>query len=282
MKTMFETFKKSVFSPEFYREVAEEPLKGGLRNYAKFALLLSVASVVLFSALLVPYAVTFVRDRAPELVREYYPLELVLKITNGEMSVNVSEPYMIATKEITRHAIQDWRFGNVVVIDTQNEFNKKKFEEYNTFALITKHEIVTSSNEGGLTIQEIPNTTNMVIDQETLLSWVEKVRGSLVYVVPFGVLLMLIMLLLGYLAYLVPLFLFALVPFLLARIKKIPLSYGGAYRISLYAIIPGIVLKSILNFSGIFSVPPYLTFLVFLLIVVVNLREVEQPRLFGN
>jgi hypothetical protein len=280
MKTTFQIFKKSFFSPEFYRGVAEKPFRDGLGYYLKFAIFLSAVSIVAFSILLVPHGVSFVRDRAPILIREYYPADLVLKVTNGAISVNVAEPYIVPTKDVTRHALPDWSFDNIVVIDTQHDFSKKKFDEYRTFALVTKHEIVTSNSQGRTTIQEIPRAANMTIGQDTLLSWAEKVRTSLVYIVPAGVSLTFMVLLLGYMAYLVPLFLFALVPFLLARIKKIPLSYGGAYRISLYAVMPGVVLKSLLNISGILFVPSYLTFLVFLLIVIINVREVEQPKLF--
>lgn len=282
MKTMFETFKKSVFSPQFYREVGGGSFKDALRYYAKFGLALSLLSVIAFGLLLVPQGVGFLRERAPELVKEYYPAGLVLNIVNGELSVNVPLPYIIATKDITRRAIQNWKFDNVIVIDTQNDFNKKTFDEYNTFALVTKHEIVTSNNGGNVTIQEIPSTMTTMINQTAVLSWVEKVRASLVYVVPIGLLILFVTLFFGFILYLIPLFVLALIPFLLARLKKIQLSYGGAYRMSLYAVIPGIVLKSILNISGVFFVPAYLTFLIFLLIIVMNVRESEQPKLFEN
>lgn len=282
MKIMFETFKKSLSSPAFYREASALPLTDALRYYAKFGFFLSLITTIAFAVLLVPFGVSFIEKRAPELVKAYYPAELVLSVTKGEVSVNIPQPHVIATKDITRRALPEWKFENVVVIDTQNDFNKKRFDEYNTFALLTKNEIVTSNSGGNITIQEIPRTMTTTINQETLLTWVNKVRESLVYIVPRGLLATFVTLVLGYAVYLIPLFVFALVPFLLARIKKIPLSYGGAYRMSLYAVVPGILLKSLLNISGVFFVPAYLTFLVFLLIIVMNMREVEQPKLFEN
>lgn len=277
---MFETFKKSIFSPEFYRAVGETPLAGGLRYYVKCSLFLSLVSVGMFSVALIPYGVHFVRDRAPLLIKEYYPAELVMRVTNGVISVNVPEPYIIPTKEITRHAFKDWRFKNLVVIDTQSDFSKKTFDAYETFALITKREVVTSNINGRVTIQEIPVMANTLIDRDILLAWVGKVGSIIMYLIPLGVALLFLVFLLGYILYLVPLLIFALVPLVVARVKNIPLSYGGAYRMSLYAVVPAVTLTAFLNIWGVSSVSVHLIFLLFSLIILVNLRTPEQPKLF--
>jgi len=59
-----------------------------------------------------------------------------------------------------------------------------------------------------------------------------------------------------------------------------PLSYGGAYRISLYAIVPALALKTLINILGVFFIPAYFTLLVFMLIVAINMKESEEPTLF--
>lgn len=282
MKALFSTFKKSLYEPALYRTIADAPLKDAFRYYAKFGFVLSVVATVLFSILLIPHGVRFIQERAPELVREYYPAELLLTISQGAVSINVAEPYIAKPKGDMQSMLKENGFENMLVIDTKNVFDKKKFEEYNTFALLTKNELVTKSNQGQITIQDIPSALNATLDQKTLLAWVEHVRSALVYIVPLGILATFVTLFLSYVVYLIPLLLFALAPFLIAKMRNIPLSYGGAYRISLYAVIPGIVLKSFLSILGIFFVPAYLTFLVFLLIVTLNLRKVEQPKLFEN
>lgn len=85
---------------------------------------------------------------------------------------------------------------------------------------------------------------------------------------------------LGYLMYLILLLLLALIPKSIAYLKKMPLSYASAYKMSLYAIIPALALKTLLNILGVFFLPAYFTLLVFMLVIAVNMREKEEPTLF--
>ena len=170
----------------------------------------------------------------------------------------------------------------MLAIDTKHDFEKRKFEEYKTIALLTKTEIVTRSDKGQITIQELRRMPMTTISQDFLLSWVEKVRGKLVYIILGGVVAAFIVVALGYMVYLIPLLLFALIPFFIAYLKKMPLSYGGAYKISLYAIVPALAGKTLLNLVGVFFLPSYFTLLVFMLIVALNMKEAVQPKLFDN
>ena len=282
MKNIFETFKKSLYGPEFYHGVIEAPFKSAFRNYLKVTLLLSVFMTVMFAVVLVPQGIRFVKEEAPALVKKYYPAELVITVNKGEASSNVTEPYIVPAQGGVRDVLQGTTTENLFVIDTKNEFNKKTFEDYKTFALLTKNEIVTQSHKGQISIQDLAGTPDVVVSEETLLVWVEKVRTSLGVFVPAGIALVFVVVMLGFLLYLVPLLLFALIPFFLAWIKKIPLTYGGAYKMSMYAVIPGLVLKTLLNVSGFFFVPSYLSLLVFMLVIFLNFREKEQPNLFEN
>lgn len=281
MKAIFETFKKSLHSPEFYQRVASASFSEALRYYIKVIFILAAVATVAFSVLLVPRGVRFIRDVAPSLVREYYPADMVVTIENGQASTNIAEPFIVTSKGVARDILREDGLDNLLVIDTGHELNIKMFEDYKTLVLLTKTEVVTQNRKGNITIQSLRNTPNTVINQTELLVFVEKIRAGLPYLVPVGIVVTLISVFFGYVIYLIPLFLFALIPFLLAKVKKISLTYGGAYRMSLYAVIPGLVLKTILNISGFFFVPAYFSLLVFTLVIFINMREVEQPTLFN-
>lgn len=280
MKTIFETFKKSVYDPVFYQNAVTTPLSDIVRYYIKFSLFLSVVMTVYLGIALVPQGIKFVKEHAPELVKSYFPAELTINIEKGSASVNVKEPYIIAGKNGSQVALKEQGLESMLVIDTKNDFNKNKFEEYKTFALLTKTEIVTRGNNGQITIQDLRAVPDASINQEWLLSWVEKTRDSLGYIIFFGLLGTFIAMLFGYLKYFIVLLLFALIPRLIAYLKKMPLSYGGAYRISLYAIVPALALKTLMNIFGVFFLPAYFTLLVFMLIVAINMKESEEPTLF--
>jgi len=280
MKTIFETFKKSIYNPAFYQNAVTTPLSDIVRYYIKFSLLLSVVMTVYLGVALVPQGIRFVKERAPELVRSHFPAELTINIEKGIASVNVNEPYIIFGKNGPQAVLKEQGLESMLVIDTKNDFNKNKFDEYKTFALLTKTEIITRSNSGQITIQDLRGVPDASINQKWVLSWVEKTNNSLVAIVFVGIIGVFIAMLFGYLKYFIVLFLFALIPRLIAYIKKIPLSYSGAYRISLYAIVPALALKTLVNIFGVFFVPAYFTLLLFMLIVAINMKESEESTLF--
>lgn len=282
MKTIFETFKQSIYNPIFYQNATTTQVREIIRYYIKFSLLLSVIMTTALGVLLIPQGVTFLKYHAPEIIKNYFPAELVIHIEKGEATVNVSEPYVVPAKDATKEVLKEQGLENMLVIDTKNDFDKKKFEEHKTFALLTRTEIVTQSDMGQITIQDLRALPTSTVSQEWLLSWVEKVRDSIEYIVFFGLIGTFIVVLLGYLKYLVVLLLFALIPLFISYLKKTLLSYGGAYRMSLYAIVPALALKTLLNIVGVFFIPPYFTLLVFMLIISINMRDVDTPTLFGN
>lgn len=284
MKILFNTFKKSLYDPAFYRSIATAPFSDSLRYYIKMTSILALFITIVFAVRLVPHGVSFIKNDAPALVKQYYPAELAVTLAKGEASVNVPEPYIIPAQGGVKDAIRGAALPveNILVIDTQNEFTKKAFEDHKTFALLTKHEIVTRSDRGQITIQDLRGAPDMLVDQATVLGWVERVQGSLATFVSLGIFMTLIALFVGFSIYLLVVLLFALIPFFLAWVKKVPLTYTSAYKMSLYAVMPGLVLKTFLNSLGFFFVPASLTFLVFLLVISLNMREVEQPNLFEN
>ncbi len=281
MESIFETFKKSVYNPAFYKSVADAPSSGAFRYYIKFSLILSLLMTVALGIFFVPQGVSFIKERAPDLVKTYYPKELVVNIENGVATANVQMPYFIPLKKVSG-ATESGVMQNILVIDTSAGFDKKKFEEYKTYALLTGTDIITRNDNGQITIQSLRGSPKVTINQDILLSWIMDVRSFIVWIVIGGIIVTFMAMVFGYLMYLIPLFLFTLIPIVISYVKKSPISYASAYKMSLYAIIPALALKTLLNTLGVFSMPAYFTFLVFMLVIALNMREQEQPKLFNN
>lgn len=279
MKTIFETFKKSVYDPAFYRTVTEAPLQKAFKFYFKSILFLSLVLTIVLGIFFVPRGVSFVNNRAPELVKTYYSKDLTVDINKGIASANVSMPYFVSLNGFGPVATSS-PVQNMLVIDTTKDFDKKTFEGYKTFALLTSTDIVTMNNTGQTTIQSLRGLDGVKVNQESLLALVEKIKFNVWMFVVAGLLITFVAVFLGYVVYLVPLLLFALVPKVIAYVKGEPLRYASAFKLSLYAIIPALALKTLFNISGIFFLPEYLTFLVFMLIVAVNMKDQKEPTLF--
>lgn len=282
MKTMLETFKKSIYNPGFYRGAAEVPLSEALRYYVKVSFLFAVVISIALAIVITPQAISFFKTSAPEMVKNYFPQELSITLQDGEAAVNVPEPYIIPGRDAAKEILNSQELKNLLVIDTKHNFDKETFEKYQTFALLTKKELVTKNDRGQITIQDLNVFPKTTIEQASLLLLVEKISASLVYVIPLGFLVTLLVMFFGYLNYLIILFLFALIPYYFARIKHRTLSYGAAYRMSLYAVVPALALKTILNMFGVYFLPAFFTFLVFALVVTINMREEDAPTLFDE
>lgn len=278
MKTIFETFRRSIYSPAFYKGVADETLSAGLRYYIKFSLFLALMMTLVLGIFLVPQGVVFLKERAPEVVKNYFPTGLTISIKKGEVSVNVEEPYIVPGKDATLPLLKEQGLENMLIVDTKNDFDIKKFEAYKTFALLTKTEFVTQSPKGQITIKQLNEFPDSSINQDWLLSWVEKVQSNMWYIVALGTLGTFIIIFLGYALYLLVLLLFAFVPLCVGYLRKTPISYSTAYKISLYAILPAIVLKTLLNLMGVIILPPYFMLLVFMLVIAVNMRDDKTTK----
>lgn len=275
MKHLFRTFKKSIYNPPFYQNVTHAPLGEAIRYYLKSTAVLSAIITIVLSIFLIPASIVVIRKYAPDFVKNYYPEKLVITLEKGEVSANVPMPYIVP---IRVGMPSTGGMKNLLVIDTAHDFDKKAFDEYKTYALLTKTDLVTSSTNGQITIQTLKAAPSVTVSQQVLLSLIEKVRQSLWLILSLAVVAAFILFMLGYLLYLVALFLFALIPYVIAWVRKTPLSYGGAYKMSLYAIVPALAVKTLLNIFGLFFLPSYLALLVFMLVIAVNMRDVEPQN----
>lgn len=274
-----ERFQKSLYDPSFYRSVAALPLKDALRAYVVMVAVFTLLATIVFSFLLIPRVSRFLNEGAGKIVDQYYPASLEVRIEKGTASVNAPLPYFIPGKQSTLEMLsRDVPLENLLVIDTRGDFEKAQFEEYKTFAFLTKHELVTRGERGQITIQNLSSFSNTTINAETLRRFIERARLWYPLIVGVGVLALLVIVFAGYLFYLIPLLLFALIPFFIAWMKGAPLGYASAYKMSLYAVIPGLALKTLLNMGGYFFVPAYLSLLVFMLVIVINMQKMRAEE----
>ena len=277
MKNTFEIFKKSLTKVSLYSEAREEPLGKGVRYYLKVICVLAFFATFAFGVFSIPQGVRFVKEEALLLVQEKYPVDLEVVIKNGEASTNSTSPSVIRGEEKTLKTLfQDGTVENILVIDAQNDYSVELFDNYHTFMLLTKHDIAIHGAEGGVTVQPLRGLPEMKITSASLVGFIEDVQGALPLLIIISLVAVFVLLFAGYLVYLVPLALFALIPFFLAWVKNIPLSYRGAYKMSVYAVVPGLVLKTLFNIGGIFFVPAYFSLLIFMLVIFLVMKRLEQ------
>lgn len=277
MKNTFKIFKKSLSSASLYREASEAPLRNGIRYYVKAIFILSLFATFAFGVFSVPQGVRFMKEEAPLLVQEKYPAGLEVTIKNGEAFTNRASSTIIAgEKTILSTLFKNDAVENILVIDTERDYDSEVFDAYHTFALLTKHNIVLRGAEGRVTVQPLRGMPEMTITETTLVSFIEKLNNSIVLLAVLFLVVVFCLLFFGYLIYLVPLMLFAFIPWLLAWMKNVPLTYRGAYKMSVYAVVPGLAFKTLFNIGGVLLVPAYFSLLIFMLVIFLVMKKLAQ------
>lgn len=280
MKLLTE-IRNSIYNPIYYRVVRSESTKKALGYYYRFTLTLAVILTIIFAIIFVPLLTIFTHIVKGELAN-WYPAELELRLHNGEVSSNVTEPYKIPLPEKWREEISksdQAKLGdleNLLVIDTTHEFDLKQFEAYKTPAWLTKNSLVYYRDHDRIAIEPLANyKTDLTVNQTLIRDWITKLSPFLAILAPAAVIAVLVGLIVAFSLYLVGLFLVALLVMLVGWLKQIKLSYWEAYRIAIHAATLPILLRFLLGALTPFIGLNFLPTILLLCVVAFNLKDEE-------
>lgn len=236
---IFKEIKSNIYDREYYKAIPSETFGKSLKYIIKLSFIAGLVSLIIF-AIVSRDLPSIIKKEVTNLVNQY-PEELVVTVTNGEASTNQEEPYMIpmasGTKEFIDTPSPDDDYTNVLVIDTKNEFSLGKLKEYATFAMLTKEEIVVRNMDTGeIRIFPLGDIESLEINKSWLLENTSKVLKAmpiiLIVIVPFIYLAFSLFFFVG--TMIANLF-FALLIWLISRIKKLGLTYKTSYQLGLHA-----------------------------------------------
>ncbi|MDQ5922794.1 MAG: hypothetical protein QG644_502 [Patescibacteria group bacterium] len=236
---IFKEIKSNIYDREYYKAIPSETFGKSLKYIIKLSFIAGLVSLIIF-AIVSRDLPSIIKKEVTNLVNQY-PEELVVTVTNGEASTNQEEPYMIpmasGTKEFIDTPSPDDDYTNVLVIDTKNEFSLGKLKEYATFAMLTKEEIVVRNMDTGeIRIFPLADIESLEINKSWLLENTSKVLKAmpviLIVIVPFIYLAFSLFFFVG--TMIANLF-FALLIWLISRIKKLGLTYKTSYQLGLHA-----------------------------------------------
>jgi hypothetical protein len=274
-------FKKvgsSIYSPVFYRELLDKPLKSSIRYFFTLILLLSLVFTAVISVTLIPNLHSFFSSLGTKVVA-YYPEELQVTIKDGVASTNVIEPYFLQIPEELKDSNgvseDSFRPENLLVIDTQHDFNLTRFTDQSTFALLTEDSLIYKDENGKVTIQSLKEIPDVVITKDAVSRWMTSLTPFL-KVLPL--LLPIVFFVVGFVVStfkLIYFFVAALLVWLVASIKKVKITYKKAYQITIHAFTLPLLLDVVLKIFGgssIFFLPTILL----LVIVALNLKKPQE------
>lgn len=262
--------KDSIYNPQFYEHVASQEMSVAVKYFAKivFVVACALSAVPLTGGIgLLTWNHSQVDDIRTDII-EAFPSDLELSIRNGEISTNATEPYEVAlpknTEQWAVEADAPYEITNLVVIDTTKSIETADFKKHQTLFVIGKNEIgMFNPDKNKVEIQSLSHADlTYTLNRENFESlvfsaWKILTVAAIVFLtlLPFFIFFGLFI---GYGIYLV---FGALVVWLAGSILNHTLSYGQAYKVSLYAI----TLPLIGNFAVpfVFHVPFVFTLVLF-------------------
>jgi len=269
--------RKSIYSPEFYRDLLARPLSFSFKYFYSLALALSLVFTVWFSLSAIPFLQTLMRTLEPAILASYLD-ELVVTIQGGKASVNVAEPYPVPLPDELRALVgraNESLPENLFVINTKEPFTLEGFRGYDTAILLTEEAFVIRDKDG-IRVQELSQVPNVKIDKSSVVSVVGYLAPLLRWLIPVVVFAIFIGLLAFMSAKLVYLLFGALLVWVVGKIRHVKFGYAKAYQIGMHAITLS-VLVGALSFLG-FPKIPYLFTILFVVMAWLNLAPERAPK----
>lgn len=285
MRTKFlKLVKENIYSPTFYRSVLGRPLSFSLKYFYTLVLGLSIVLTFYFSFLLVPRFNAVLSSVGPAILKSF-PDELRMVVKNGELSVNVPEPFSVPLSGGLRGFLSSPTRPvpkNLVVVDTRSTSTFEEFlavfKSYDTLVLLTRDSVVYyDTNLEGARIKSLKEIGDMTITKSSVVALTDKVDSFLRFLPVLGVFGIFVVLVALYSFKLVYLFFVALLILLIGKMRGVGLRYGKAYQIGIHAMTLSLLIYSLfLMIRPAPRVAPLFTVLM-LLIAFVNLKpQVED------
>jgi len=223
---MFQAPIMAFFSPSFYRDVG---LHWRGTGFAYLLLLLAICWVPTFVEFHLSVS-DYIENKAPALISQIPPIRII----KGEASVDVTQPHQIIYPDT----------GVVLaIIDTTGK--TVLLERNQAFVLLTKTEVIFKRSEIETKSFSLRNIEHFTLDQQGVSAWLTLFRNySAVVFFPFAVI--------GSFAFrIVQVLLYAVIGLLFAKLCGTSKSYQTLLRLSVMAVTPVIIAKTILQIASV-------------------------------
>lgn len=233
---LFKLVQQSIYNPEFYRSLKEKPFSFSLKYFVSIAIFFSVLITAVVSIFVIPLTHRLIQNIGPEIL-EHIPKDMEVRITNGVMTTNIEEPFIIS---MPKRAFERENFSfaglpkNLLVIDTAAAAILPTFHEYDTLVLFTK-DAVLAGKKGDVRVSSLTKMPPL-ITRQTVENFFEKLSSSFGWIVLALVFVLFLFAMIWMGGKLIYLFFGALVIMLIGKVKKFTMQYREAYRVGMHAI----------------------------------------------
>lgn len=242
----FQTIKNCIYSPEFYKSIPKKSFWQSIKYFLLLILLLTVIGLIFsFQDLFIEKPISI--QNLVKNTLNCYPKDLEIKISNGEVSTNVKEPYFIESCA-SSFWVSATKGRKTTVIDTKNSFSQSKLADYNADSWLTKDAFIAT--DGTITkfysLKEY-FIDNFTLNKATLNSFYDKFSPYLIFIGPILLIFSFLYIFIFHLFILFQLLLTASLIWLLGKIFKHDLNFSSSYKIGLFATTLGLIVDLAVN-----------------------------------
>lgn len=241
----FSKFKNSIVNPKAYVQFFKE--SGGRAVLYLFLITLIFGCI---GRIRTVYDFANFRDKAKDAINKE---ARDFKFENGKLKVEGDMPIVIKEDD-----------GSVFIIDTSGKTTESVLDEYNKGTFISDSKIVNKKNLSQKDQYEFTAAKELTFDKNDILKFIDKAKIFNVFIVIFGTLW-----------FFLKQFIFALFTALLALIVnsfvKANVNFGGAYKLTLYALTVPIILNTIIDVVSIYGIGFWPRWIVYWVIALIYL-----------
>jgi len=264
-----ETIKNSIYNPEFYHELKEKRTRSSFGYFFKLTILLSFASTIFFSVVLMPPLSRFLSTENLSNLVNLFPEDLTVTIKNEQVSIAGTEP-----RYIEFNAPLPAGKKHFLVIDTKTPVTLDNFKRQESVMWIAKNSFVVE-NKTKTTIQTLKGIPDLTINRATINAQLVKMQPLIKLLPLILICAIFIVMVASYAIKLVYLLIFALLVMLIATTRRIHFTYDESYRYAIHLItLPLLIDTCLILVPGFTRGIPFL----FTAIAVVTALFNIQPR----
>jgi len=272
---IFKQIKDAVYSPSFYSQAKDTTLGTALSYFTKVVLLSTLVISIFYT---ITFSIVLISALSPEVtpkVVNLFPKELNLVMKDGKISTNVEEPYYIPFPKSENNDMKEESPKNLVIIDTKSPLNLDLVNSNETLVLITEEYLVVKEKNAKITIQPTKSFPNIEINQTKIYSWIDSVRSVYAFIIPIAFVLIFVSLYIASsIGYILAVLILTVIALIITKIQKKNLTYSQLFKLGIYASTSLLLVSTVLSF-GFISLPVYISILIFLISLFVNLREIK-------
>ena len=250
LKTFFYIFKKSITSPEYYKELLETKFSYSIKYFVVLSIFASLITSAFVSVKMVPSLKNGIRDFAKQ-TKDSFPDDLVISFKGSQWTINRPQPFKVAMPKGSDIKFNDQPVENAIVFDKAGTIDD--LEKLNTYALFNETNLLYRGERNDITVQPLKNFPDTEINKQYVNTIVDKIYTylkMLPYLLPIVVFASVF--LFNYCGGKVIYILFAgLLVYIFTLVRRDKISYKNSCRIIIHTIALPLFIDIVLTSVGI-------------------------------